>query len=96
VLERQLEFERDLVTRAIAPARATLGMAEQATIAYPAQATAFRAAAASFRQLAELMKQQAEMVEQLGTAVRDPLEALQSANAQLRGDADGGADEDAD
>src|SRR5947209_5817863 len=47
VLERQLEFERELVTRAIAPARATLEMAEQATIAYRAQATAFRAAAGS-------------------------------------------------
>jgi hypothetical protein len=86
VLERQLEFERDLVNRAIAPAKATLEMAEQATIAYRAQATAFRAAAASFGQLAELMEQQAQVVERVGGAVRDPLAALRAANAQLRGE----------
>ena len=85
VLERQLEFERELVGRAIAPARATLEMVEQATIAYRAQATAFRAAAASFGQLAELMEQQAEIVERAGAAIRDPLSALKSANEQLRG-----------
>jgi ABC-type transporter Mla subunit MlaD len=85
VLERQLEFERELVSRAIAPARATLEMAEQATIAYRAQATAFRAAAASFGQLAELMEQQAEVVERVAGAVRDPLAALRAANEQLRG-----------
>jgi ABC-type transporter Mla subunit MlaD len=85
VLERQLEFERDLVTRAIAPARATLEMAEQAAIAYRAQAKAFSAAAASFGQLADLMEQQAEIVERVGVAVRDPLSALRAANEQLRG-----------
>jgi hypothetical protein len=94
VLERQLEFERDLVTRAIAPARATLEMAEQATIAYRAQATAFRAAAASFGQLAELMEQQAEIVENVGKAVRDPLSALRAANRQLRGDQEAASDDD--
>jgi ABC-type transporter Mla subunit MlaD len=95
VLERQLEFERELVSRAIAPARATLEMAEQATIAYRAQATAFRAAAASFGQLAELMEQQAEVVERVGGAVRDPLAALRAANEQLRGERSG-EDEDED
>jgi ABC-type transporter Mla subunit MlaD len=92
VLERQLEFERDLVSRAIAPARATLEMAEQATIAYRAQATAFRAAAASFGQLAELMEQQAEIVERVGATVRDPLSALRAANMQLRGSGEGDDD----
>jgi hypothetical protein len=85
VLERQLEFERDLFMRAVAPARATLEMAEQAAVAYKAQATAFRAAAASFGQLAELMEQQAEIVEQVAVAVRDPLTALRAANTQLLG-----------
>ncbi len=94
VLERQLEFERDLVTRAIAPARATLEMAEQATIAYRAQAKAFRAAAASFGQVAELMEQQAEIVERVGTAVRDPLSALRAANEQLRGEQEAVSDDD--
>jgi ABC-type transporter Mla subunit MlaD len=94
VLERQLEFERDLVARAIAPARATLEMAEQATIAYRAQAKAFRAAAASFGQVAELMEQQAEIVERVGTAVRDPLSALRAANKQLRGEQEAVSDED--
>ncbi len=95
VLERQLEFERELVSRAIAPARATLEMAEQATIAYRAQATAFRAAAASFGQLAELMEQQAEIVERVGGAVKDPLAALRAANEQLRGkNASGDEDDD--
>jgi hypothetical protein len=94
VLERQLEFERDLFTRAIAPARATLEMAEQAAVAYKAQATAFRAAAASFGQLAELMEQQAEIVERVGAAVRDPLSALRAANTQLRGLGDADDEED--
>jgi flagellar motor switch protein FliG len=93
VLERQLEFERELVTRALGPARATLEMAEQATIAYRAQATAFRAAAASFGQLAELMEQQAEIVERVGSAVRDPLSALRAANAQLRDESDDDEDD---
>jgi hypothetical protein len=96
VLERQLEFERDLVNRAIAPAKATLEMAEQATIAYRAQATAFRAAAASFGQLAELMEQQAEIVQRVGGAMKDPLSALRAANAQLRGSDADEADTDED
>jgi hypothetical protein len=94
VLERPLEFERDLVTRAIAPARATLEMAEQAAIAYRAQAGALRAAASSLGQLAELMEQQAELIEQMGTAVRDPLSVLRAANAQLWGGGDGDAGDD--
>src|SRR5450759_5046763 len=55
VLQRQLEFERELISSAVAPARAALDLVEQATVAFRAQATAFRGASVSFGQLANLM-----------------------------------------
>jgi hypothetical protein len=82
VLQRQLEFERELVARASAPARAALELVEQATVAYRAQAKAFRAASVSFGQLAELIEQQAELVERASAAIRDPVAALRSAGAE--------------
>jgi hypothetical protein len=78
VLQRQLEFERELVGRAVAPARAALELVEQATGTFRAQAAAFRAASAVFGQLADLMEQQAELVERTGAAIRDPVAALRS------------------
>lgn len=89
VLQRQLEFERELLSRAGATARAALELTEQATGAFRAQATAFRAASASFGQLADLIEQQAELVERASAAIRDPVAALRSASTEVRGEEKG-------
>jgi ABC-type transporter Mla subunit MlaD len=86
VLQRQLEFERELLGNAVAPARAALEIFEQTTKALRAQAKAFRAAAASFEQVAGLMDQEAELMEQAAKTLRDPVAALRSAGAAVRGD----------
>lgn len=88
VLQRQLDFEQDLVTRALAPARVMLDVVDQATAAYQAQARAFRTTSASFAQLAELMDQQAELIQRASETLRDPVTALRSAVASGNGEAE--------
>lgn len=88
VLQRQLEFEQELVARALAPARVVLDIVDQANEAYRAQARAFRTTSASFAQLAELMDQQAELVERASETIRDPVAALRSAASSANDDAD--------
>ena len=75
VLQRQLEFERELVGRAAAPLHAAQDLVDQATGTFRAQATSFRAASTTFGQLAGLMDQQADLLERAGTLMRDPLTA---------------------
>ena len=72
VLQRRLEFERELVGRAAAPLHAAQDL-DQATGTFRAQATSFRAASATFGQLAGLMDQQADLLERAGTLMRDGL-----------------------
>ena len=86
VLERQLEFERELLGRATAPLRATLDLVDQATGTLHAQATSFRAASKTFGQLAELMDQQAELLERAGTTLRDPLATFRAGAGEAAGD----------
>ena len=78
VLERQLDFERELVGRAVAPLRAALELVDQATGTFRAQATSFRAASKTLGQLADLMDQQADLLERAGVTIRDPLAAFRS------------------
>ncbi|MGA2926166.1 MAG: hypothetical protein ABSG43_09255 [Solirubrobacteraceae bacterium] len=78
VLERQFDFERELVGRAVAPLRAALELVDQATGTFRAQATSFRAASRTFGQLADLMDQQADLLERAGATMRDPLAAFRS------------------
>jgi hypothetical protein len=73
VLQRQLEFERDLVGRATAPLQATLGLMDQAAETLRAQAISFRAASTAFQTLASLLEQQADLMQNAGATVRDPL-----------------------
>lgn len=80
VLQRQLEFERELVGRAAAPLHAAQDLVDQATDTFRAQATSFRAASTTFGQLAGLMDQQADLLERAGTLMRDPLIAFRSAD----------------
>lgn len=78
VLQRQLDFERELLDRATAPVHATLELIDQATETLRAQAISFRAASTTFRQLASLMDQQADLLHRAGTTMRDPLGAFRS------------------
>jgi len=78
VLQRQLEFERELVGRAAAPLHAAQDLVDQATGTFRAQATSFRAASTTFGQLAGLMDQQADLLERAGTLMHDPLTAFRS------------------
>ena len=100
VLQGQLEFERELLGRAVAPLHAAQELVDQATETWRAQATSFRAASKTFGQLAGLMDQQAELLERAGTAMRDPLAVFRSAgddvvadNARAPGKSKTGADE---
>jgi len=86
VLERQLDFERELLGRAIAPLRATLELVDQATGTLHAQATSFRAASRTFGQLADLMDQQADLLERAGTTLRDPLATFRASGGEVLGE----------
>ena len=79
VLQRQLEFERELVGRAVAPVHAAQDLVDQATGTFRAQAASFRAASKTFGQLAGLMDQQADLLERGGTLMRDPLTVFRAA-----------------
>jgi hypothetical protein len=78
VLQRQLDFERELLDRATAPVHMTLELIDQATETLRAQAISFRTASTTFRQLASLMDQQADLLHRVGTTIRDPLGAFRS------------------
>jgi hypothetical protein len=84
VLQRQLDFEREMLGNALAPARAALEIFEQTTTALHAQAKAFHAAAASFEQVAELMEQEAALMEQAAKTIRDPVAALRVASGAVK------------
>ena len=86
VLQRQLEFERELVGRAVAPLRAAQELVDQATETFRAQATSLRAASKSFGQLAGLMDHQADLLERAGATVRDPLTAFRSTSDEVPAD----------
>jgi len=79
VLQRQLEFERELLGRAAAPLHAAQDLVDQATGTFRAQAISFRAASTTFGQLAGLMDQPADLLERAGSLMRDPLTAFRSA-----------------
>jgi ABC-type transporter Mla subunit MlaD len=78
VLQRQLEFEREVLNRATAPFHTTLELMDQATETLRAQAISFRAASTTFHQLASLMDQQADVLHRAGATMRDPLGAFRS------------------
>jgi len=63
VLQRQLEFERELVSRAVAPLRASLDLVDQATGNFHEQAATFRGVSKTFAQLADVMEQQARLLD---------------------------------
>jgi hypothetical protein len=74
VLRRQMDFERQLVSRVLAPLSV-----EGTAKAMRTQADAFEAAAAAFKQSAELLDVQASMLEKAIEALRDPADFVRSA-----------------
>src|SRR5690349_11252175 len=74
VLRRQLDFERQLVGRVVAPLGVVLDSLDGAARAMRTQADAFEAAAAAFQQSAELLDVQAALLEKAVEALRDPAE----------------------
>jgi hypothetical protein len=86
VLQRQLEFERDVLTRLLEPTRVTLKLAEPATGAFHDQAFAFCTASESLGGFADLNDQQAKLAEQAVGALEDALAVLRSAAETITGD----------
>ena len=82
-LQRQLDFEREVLGRVAAPITGALDILDQTTAAMRAQADAFTAAAASFKTAAELLDVQAGLLETAGQSLRDPLGALRSAGGAV-------------
>lgn len=83
ILERQLEFERELIRRVVAPAGTLLELVDQTSEALESQMKAFRAAAGSFSQIADLLEQQAERLRFARDSVRDPVSALRAAGGEV-------------
>jgi len=84
-LRRQVQFEKDLVDRVLAPVGVLLDVLDQSATALRTQAKAFDAAAASFKQAAELLEVQASLLDRAGQSVRDPAPALRAAGGAVRG-----------
>ena len=80
VLQRQLEFERDLISRAVAPLRASLNLVDQASGTFHEQAASFRGASKTFAQLADVMEQQARLLDRACATLRDPAAVFKSTN----------------
>jgi Ser/Thr protein kinase RdoA (MazF antagonist) len=79
VIRRQLDFERQLVGRLMAPLGVVLDSLEGTAKAMRTQSDAFKAAAAAFEQSAELLDVQASLLEKAIEALRDPAEFVRSA-----------------
>ena len=88
ILQRQVDFERDLFGRVLGPARVVLDVADQTTAAMHSQATAFRAAAASFGQVADLLEQETKLLQVATGTLRNPVSALRTAGGALRPEGD--------
>jgi hypothetical protein len=85
VLERQVDFERNLVGRVTAPVNGMLDLLEQSAVAMRAQARAFDTAASSFKHAAELLDLQAALLERAHESIHDPVGAAKAAGAAAAG-----------
>jgi len=82
-LRRQMEFDRALVGRVMAPLNVVLDALEQTAAAMHNQAKAFESASAAFKQSAELLEVQATTLERAIEALRDPAEFVKSAGGLI-------------
>jgi hypothetical protein len=85
LVQRQAQFERDMLGRLTAPLSGALDLLEQSTAAMRAQARAFEAASTSFKQAAELLDLQASLLERAAESVRDPVGAVKAAGGAATG-----------
>jgi DNA anti-recombination protein RmuC len=77
-MRRQVEFEKELVGRMLAPVNTVIEALEQTADAMHTQAEAFAAASKAFKQAGELVEVQAEMLERTTQALRAPAALVRS------------------
>lgn len=88
----QVDFEKQLVGRLLAPYNVAVQALEETSTAMRAQSQALEAAATSFMQASRLLTVQANLVDTAAQSLRDPVEFLRSATAA--GGDRAGADEE--
>ena len=84
VVRRQIDLERDLAGRFLAPVNVLIDAMDQTSTAMRTQAQAFDAASASFKQASELLEVQASLIERSVQAMRDPAEFVRAAGGAVR------------
>src|SRR5205085_1306458 len=84
-MRRQVEFEKDLVGKVLAPVGVLLDLLDQTATAMRTQAQAFEAAAEAFNRSAGLLEVQASLLEDASRSMRDPARALRSAGGAVAG-----------
>jgi hypothetical protein len=82
VMRRQVEFERELMGRMLAPVGTVIEALEQTSGAMHAQAQAFAAAAKAFKQAGELVELQAEMLERTTQALKAPAQIVNAVRGE--------------
>jgi hypothetical protein len=81
-MRRQVEFEKELMARMLAPAATVIEALEQTSEAMRAQAQAFSAAATAFKQAGELVELQAEMLERTTQALKAPADMVRAVRGE--------------
>jgi hypothetical protein len=84
VMRRQVDFEKEMVGRMLAPVNTVIEALEQTSSAMHAQAQAFQAAAKAFKQAGELVEVQATMLERTTQALKAPAELVRSVSPERR------------
>jgi len=86
VMRRQVDFEKELLGRMLAPVDTVVDALEQTSSAMHTQAEAFAAAAKAFKQASELVEVQAKMLERTTQALRAPAELVRAVRPETAGD----------
>ena len=84
LLQRQAQFEKEVVGLVGAPVTGMLELIDQSAAAMRAQARAFDGASSSFKHASELLDLQASLLERAGESMRDPVSALKSAGSAVK------------
>jgi ABC-type transporter Mla subunit MlaD len=77
-LRRQADFEKELVSRLVAPVSTVIDALEQTSSAMRTQAEAFSAASKAFQQASDLVALQASLIERTTQSLRAPAELVRS------------------
>jgi hypothetical protein len=84
VMRRQVDFEKEMVGRMLAPVSTVIDALEQTSSAMHAQAQAFQAAATAFKQAGDLVEVQAKMLERTTQALKAPAELVRAVSPEKR------------